>query len=86
LNAAIAIGALSLCTNQRANAIGLVADGIEGIQTGNFDVELGLRVLVEELERLSGAIVPIAVDIPGIAADAFQMRLQQSRNVGLIDG
>ena len=85
LNAAIPLRALSLGAGQRTHAIGLVADSIQGIKAGKFDIELGLRIPVEELERLSGAVVPIAVDIPKIAADAFQMGLQQSRDVGLID-
>ena len=85
LNAAITLRALSLGAGQRTHAIGLVADGIQGIKAGKFDIELGLRIPVEERERPSGAVVPIAVDIPKIAADAFQMGLQQSRDVGLID-
>src|SRR5689334_4128081 len=41
-------------------------------------------MLVEQFERLSGTVVPFAVDVSGIAADPFQMRLQQSCDVGLV--
>ena len=72
-------------TDQRAHAIGLVADSIQRLKTGNFGIEFGFGVLVEELKRPLRAFIPIAVDLPRIAANPFQMGLQQSRDVSLAD-
>jgi hypothetical protein len=85
LNAVIAGRAFTLRTDQRTHAIGLVADGIQRLKTGNFGIEFGFGVLVEEFKRPLRAFIPIAVDLPEIAANPFQMGLQQSRNVGLTD-
>jgi len=70
-NAAITFDPFVLGANQRAHAVGPVADGIQRIETCQLDIELGVSLLVEEVERLPGAIVPIAVDVPRIAADPF---------------
>jgi hypothetical protein len=72
-------------TDQWAHAIGLVADGIQRLKARNFGIEFGFGVPVEEFERPLGALIPIAVDLPRIAADPFQMGLQQSRDIGLAD-
>jgi hypothetical protein len=85
LNAVIAGRAFTLRTDQRTHAIGLVADGIQRLKTGNFGIEFGFGVLVEEFKRPLGAFISIAVDLPRIAADSLQMGLQQSRDVGLAD-
>ena len=63
LDAAIAFGALPLCTNERTYSIRLAPDRIERIEAGDFDVEFGVGILVEQFERLSGTVVPPAVDI-----------------------
>lgn len=85
LDAAIALGALPFCANERTYPILLAPDRIERIEAGELDVEFGVGIPVEQFERLSGTVVPFAVDIAKIAADAFQMSLKQSRNVRLID-
>lgn len=81
----IAVGPLSLSANQRAHAISFIPHGIQRIDACNLDVELSLGILVEEVKRRSGVVVPFAVDISLITADTLQMSLQQSRNIGLID-
>jgi hypothetical protein len=43
-----------------------------------------VRVVVEQLERLLRAVVPIAVYRSRVAADPFQVSLQQPRNIGLV--
>src|SRR5215468_5316791 len=77
----IAFGLLPLGADQRANAIGLAADGIQRIEAGELDIEFGLGILVEQLQRPPRSVVPLAVGIAGIAADALEMRLQQTRAV-----
>jgi hypothetical protein len=72
LNAAITLRALSLRADQRTHAIGLVADGIEGIEARQLGIELGLGILIEKIERLARAVVPMAVDIPRVAADTLK--------------
>jgi len=81
----IAGRAFAFRTDQRAHAIGLVADGIQRFEAGHFGIEFGFGVIVEEFKRPLGAFIPIAVDLARIAADPFQMGLQQSRDVGLAD-
>jgi len=43
-----------------------------------------LGILVEEFQRLLGAVVPIAIGRPRIAAHALQVSLQQSSDIGLV--
>jgi len=57
----IALRALAPFTDQWTHTIWLNADGIQRIKTGNLAVELGFGALVEALEGLLGAVVPIAV-------------------------
>ena len=79
----IAGHALASRTGQRAHAIEFVADSIQRLKAGNFGLEFGFGILVEELKSPLGALVPIAVYLSRIAANSFQMGLQQSRDVSL---
>jgi len=65
----IAGGTLALFAYQRAHTIGDVANGIERLKAGNFGIEAGLGVLVEQLKRVLGVITPVAIYLSGIAAD-----------------
>ena len=64
LDAAVAILPLPLGADQRTDPVGLAAHGVQRIKTCELDIELGVGVLVEEIERLSRAVIPGAVDIP----------------------
>jgi hypothetical protein len=76
LNAAVASHPLSGGTDQRAHAVGPDAYRIERIEACDLHVEFGLRVAVEQIERLFRAVVPIAVGAARIAPDTLEMRLQ----------
>jgi hypothetical protein len=65
----IASGTLALFAYQRAHAIGDVANGIERLEAGNFGVEAGLGVFVEQLKRVLGVIAPVTIYLSGTAAD-----------------
>jgi len=69
LNAVIASSTLALFAHQRAHAIGDVANGIERLEAGNFGVEAGLGVFVEQLKRVLGVIAPVTIYLSGTAAD-----------------
>jgi hypothetical protein len=64
LNAVITRGSLAFRANQRTNAIGYDADGVECLKAGNLGVEAGFGVFVEKLKRVLGAVTPIAVYLP----------------------
>ena len=81
----IAGHALASRTDQRAHAIEFFADGIQCLKAGDFGLEFGFSVLVKELKSPLGALVPIAAYLSRIAANPFQMGLQQSRDVSLTD-
>src|SRR5579871_3247665 len=85
LNAAAAVFLLALGADQRADAVGLASYHVERIEACDLDVEPGVGVLVEELERFPRTVIPGAVDSPCVAADALQVRLQQPVDVGLVD-
>ncbi len=85
LNATIAIDALSGSANQRAYAIGFAPDRVESVKACHLHVKLGPRVHIEQFERLSGAIVPLAIGGSRIAAHPLQVGLNQSCDVGRID-
>ena len=53
LDAAATIFLLALGADQRANPVGLAAHHIQRVEARDFDVELGIGVLVEQLERLA---------------------------------
>jgi hypothetical protein len=52
LDAAIALGALPFCANERTYPILLAPDRIERIEAGELDVEFGVGIPVEQFERL----------------------------------
>ncbi len=75
---------LALFAEQRADALSFAANKIKRIQARDFDIELCFCVLVEEVQSLSGSLIPCAVKITWIAAHAPEVCLQQTSNVGLV--
>lgn len=68
---------LALFAEQRADALSFAANKIKRIQARDFDIELCFCVLVEEVQSLSGSLIPCAAHAPEVC-------LQQTSNVGLV--
>lgn len=85
LDAAIPFCALPFGADQRTNAIGFAADGIERLEASKLDFKLCPRVPVEQVERILRAIVPVAVGVARITADTLEMGLEQSHDISLVD-
>src|SRR5262249_34963029 len=83
-NAAVFLDFESLAANQRTKARLVLLDGIKRAERRNLDLEFLPRPLVEFRHGLRRLLGPFAVGRTRIAADSFEMELQQPPDIGLV--